>query len=178
MPRSVRWSSSSRCTGCSTSPDDDLVFDVGHQAYAHKLLTGRRARMQTLRQEGGVAPFLDPRESPIDAFAAGHACTAVSVALGMAQARARTGVSRPGGGDRRRRGAHRGADLRGAEQRRASGLPLVVVLNDNQMSISANVGAVPRMLAGPAARTFFEALGFTYLGPVDGTIRSASSCRR
>ena len=74
------------------APEDDLVFDVGHQAYAHKLLTGRGARMHTLRQEGGVAPFLDPRESPFDAFPAGHACTAVSVALGMAQAHARTGA--------------------------------------------------------------------------------------
>jgi len=80
------------------APEDDLVFDVGHQAYAHKLLTGRAPRMGTLRQEGGVAPFLDPRESPFDAFPAGHACTAVSVALGMALARARPGAPvRPGG---------------------------------------------------------------------------------
>ena len=73
------------------APEDDLVFDVGHQAYAHKLLTGRGLRMSTLRQEGGVAPFLDPRESPFDAFPAGHACTAVSVALGMALARSPEG---------------------------------------------------------------------------------------
>jgi 1-deoxy-D-xylulose-5-phosphate synthase len=150
------------------APEDDLVFDVGHQAYAHKLLTGRTARMHTLRQEGGVAPFLDPRESPFDAFPAGHACTAVSVALGMAQARARTGA--PGRavaivGDGALTG---GLTFEGLNDAGTSGLPLVVVLNDNGMSISANVGAVPRMLAGPGARAFFEALGFTYLGPLDG----------
>jgi 1-deoxy-D-xylulose-5-phosphate synthase len=65
------------------SPRDRLVFDVGHQAYAHKLLTGRAARMATLRQAGGVAPFLDRQESPEDAFGAGHACTALSAALGF-----------------------------------------------------------------------------------------------
>jgi 1-deoxy-D-xylulose-5-phosphate synthase len=150
------------------APEDDLVFDVGHQAYAHKLLTGRAPRMNTLRQEGGVAPFLDPRESPFDAFPAGHACTAVSVALGMAQAHARTGA--PGRavaivGDGALTG---GLTFEGLNDAGASGLPLVVVLNDNGMSISANVGAVPRMLAGPGARAFFEALGFTYLGPVNG----------
>ncbi|HET6982127.1 MAG TPA: 1-deoxy-D-xylulose-5-phosphate synthase [Myxococcaceae bacterium] len=150
------------------APEDDLVFDVGHQAYAHKLLTGRASRMHTLRQEGGVAPFLDPRESPFDAFPAGHACTAVSVALGMAQAHARTGA--PGRavaivGDGALTG---GLTFEGLNDAGASGLPLVVVLNDNGMSISANVGAVPRMLAGGGARAFFEALGFTYLGPVNG----------
>jgi 1-deoxy-D-xylulose-5-phosphate synthase len=144
------------------------VFDVGHQAYAHKLLTGRRARMGTLRQEGGVAPFLDPGESPHDAFAAGHACTAVSVALGMLEARRLTGepghaVAVVGDG-----GLTGGLTFEALNNAGASGLGLVVVLNDNQMSISANVGAVSSMLAGPLARGFFEALGFSYLGPVDG----------
>ena len=152
------------------APEDDLVFDVGHQAYAHKLLTGRGSRMETLRQEGGVAPFLDPRESPFDAFPAGHACTAVSVALGMALARTRTGA--PGRavaivGDGALTG---GLTFEGLNDAGASGLPLVVVLNDNGMSISANVGAVPRMLGGSSARAFFESLGFTYLGPVPGHV--------
>nr|MCU0699980.1 1-deoxy-D-xylulose-5-phosphate synthase [Myxococcaceae bacterium] len=74
------------------TPVDRLVFDVGHQAYAHKLLTGRAGRMTTLRQEGGLAPFLDPAESPHDAFGAGHACTAVSVAVGMLEGLHRTGA--------------------------------------------------------------------------------------
>jgi 1-deoxy-D-xylulose-5-phosphate synthase len=151
------------------APEDDLVFDVGHQAYAHKLLTGRRERMHTLRQEGGVAPFLDPRESPLDAFGAGHACTAISVALGMAEARSATGA--PGRavavlGDGALTGGLSFEALNHAGDR---SLPLVVVVNDNGMSISANVGAVPRLLAAAVrARAFFESMGFTYLGPIDG----------
>ena len=152
------------------SPKDALVFDVGHQAYAHKLLTGRRARMHTLRQQGGVAPFLDPQESPHDAFGAGHACTAVSIALGMAEAMAAGG----GGGLRRAvavvgdGGLTGGLTFEGLNNAGASPHPLVVVLNDNGMSISSNVGAVARLLLSGAARGFFESLGFTYLGPVDG----------
>jgi 1-deoxy-D-xylulose-5-phosphate synthase len=150
------------------SPKDALVFDVGHQAYAHKLLTGRGARMHTLRQEGGVAPFLDPKESPHDAFGAGHACTAVSVALGMAEALAEKdslarAVAVLGDG-----GLTGGLTFEGLNNAGASPWPLVVVLNDNGMSISSNVGAVAGMLKSASARSFFEALGFTYLGPLDG----------
>ncbi|MGO8971673.1 MAG: 1-deoxy-D-xylulose-5-phosphate synthase [Myxococcaceae bacterium] len=151
------------------SPKDALVFDVGHQAYAHKLLTGRRERMHTLRQEGGVAPFLDPAESVHDAFGAGHACTAVSVAIGMAQAMAAQGpglaraVAVVGDG-----GLTGGLTFEGLNNAGASPHPLVVVLNDNGMSISSNVGAVAGLLRTAAARAFFEALGFSYLGPVDG----------
>jgi 1-deoxy-D-xylulose-5-phosphate synthase len=150
------------------SPRDPIVFDVGHQAYAHKLLTGRRAQLHTLRQQGGLSPFLDPTESPHDAFGAGHACTAVSVALGMLEARA---LTRKDGrvvaviGDGALTGGLTFEALNNAATARA---PLVVVLNDNQMSISENVGAISRLLKGPEARAFFEALGFTYLGPVDG----------
>jgi 1-deoxy-D-xylulose-5-phosphate synthase len=150
------------------APPDDLVFDVGHQAYAHKLLTGRGERMHTLRQEEGLSPFLDPRESPYDAFGAGHACTAVSVALGMTEARAATGA--PGRavaivGDGALTG---GLSFEGLNNAGGRGLPLVVVVNDNGMSISPNVGAVPHLLASTEARGFFESLGFTYLGPLDG----------
>ena len=150
------------------SPVDKLVFDVGHQAYAHKLLTGRRARMGTLRQAGGIAPFLDPAESPHDAVAGGHACTAVSAALGLLEAerlRERPGrvVAVIGDGSLTGgltfEGLNNAGDLPG---------PLCVVLNDNQMSISANVGAVARMLRGTGARALFEGLGFAYLGPLDG----------
>ncbi len=151
------------------SPKDALVFDVGHQAYAHKLLTGRRQRMHTLRQEGGIAPFLEPRESVHDAFGAGHACTAVSVALGMAEAMAAEGVTQTRAvavvGDG---GLTGGLTFEGLNNAGASRQPLVVVLNDNGMSISSNVGAVARMLQSSAARSFFEALGFSYLGPLDG----------
>lgn len=149
------------------SPVDRLVFDVGHQAYAHKLLTGRASRMRTLRQAGGIAPFLDPSESEHDAFPAGHACTAVSVALGILAAK-RHG-NEPGQvvavvGDGALTG---GLTFEGLNNAGYAPLPLKIVINDNGMSISHNVGAVPRMLTAHS-REFFEALGFTWLGMVDG----------
>ncbi|HLK99274.1 MAG TPA: 1-deoxy-D-xylulose-5-phosphate synthase [Myxococcaceae bacterium] len=150
------------------SPQDSLVFDVGHQAYAHKLLTGRRERMGTLRQAGGIAPFLDPRESPHDAVAAGHSGTAVSAALGLLAGKrllGRKGHAVAVVGDGALTG---GLTFEGLNNTGGAHLPLVVVLNDNQMSISANVGAIPALLRTREARAFFEGLGFTYLGPVDG----------
>ncbi|RKH08700.1 1-deoxy-D-xylulose-5-phosphate synthase [Corallococcus sp. CA053C] len=150
------------------TPQDALLFDVGHQAYAHKLITGRRERMHTLRQAGGIAPFLDPRESPHDALAAGHACTAISAALGMLAGRRQLGhrghvVAVVGDG-----ALTGGLSFEGLNNAGGSHLPLVVLVNDNQMSISANVGAIPALLRTRNARAFFESLGFTYLGPVDG----------
>jgi 1-deoxy-D-xylulose-5-phosphate synthase len=149
------------------SPVDRLVFDVGHQAYAHKLLTGRRAALGTLRQEGGVAPFLDPAESEHDAFGAGHASTAISAALGLLEAKRQLG--QPGEvvaivGDGALTG---GLAFEGLNNAVVAGRPLKVVLNDNGMSISRNVGAVERLLRTDG-RAFFEALGFVYLGPVPG----------
>ncbi|MCY1042942.1 1-deoxy-D-xylulose-5-phosphate synthase [Corallococcus sp. bb12-1] len=150
------------------TPQDAILFDVGHQAYAHKLLTGRRDRMHTLRQAGGIAPFLDPRESPHDALAAGHACTAISAALGVLAGRRQLehrGHVVAVVGDGALTG---GLSFEGLNNAGGSHLPLVVVVNDNQMSISANVGAIPALLRTRNARAFFESLGFTYLGPVDG----------
>jgi 1-deoxy-D-xylulose-5-phosphate synthase len=150
------------------SPQDSILFDVGHQAYAHKLLTGRRERMGTLRQAGGVAPFLDPRESPHDALLAGHACTAVSAGLGLIEGKhvlGRKGHVVAVVGDGALTG---GLTFEGLNNAGGARLPLVVVLNDNQMSISANVGAIPALLRTREARAFFEGLGFTYVGPVDG----------
>lgn len=149
------------------SPVDRLVFDVGHQAYAHKLLTGRRENFATLRQKDGVAPFLDPTESEHDAFGAGHACTALSVALGILAAKKAQG--QPGEvvaivGDGALTG---GLTFEALNNAGASQLPVKLVLNDNGMSISRNVGAVERLLREDA-RPFFESMGFTYLGPVDG----------
>ena len=143
------------------------MFDVGHQAYAHKILTGRRARLPTLRQEGGLAPFLDPAESEHDAFGAGHACTALSVALGLLEGKKRQ--QQPGDvvaivGDGALTG---GLTFEALNHAGASSWPIKLVLNDNGMSISKNVGAVEQLLRqGP--RPFFEAMGFSYLGPVDG----------
>jgi len=150
------------------SPHDALVFDVGHQAYAHKLLTGRRARMPTLRQSQGIAPFLDPSESKHDTFGAGHACTAVSAALGILWAKRQRGddgavVAVIGDGS-----LTGGLTFEGLNNAGASRYPLVVVLNDNEMSISVNVGAVSTALRGLSARNLFESLGFAYLGPVNG----------
>ena len=96
-------------------PRDKLIFDVGHQAYAHKLLTGRYKEFSTIRREGGLSGFPRRGESEYDAFSVGHASTAISAALGMARARrAGRGLSRDGGGGRR--GAYRRHVLRGAQR--------------------------------------------------------------
>ena len=163
---------------------DRLVFDVGHQCYTHKILTGRREQFSSLRQYGGLSGFPKPRESGHDAFIAGHASNSVSVALGMARARtlqhqdysvlALIGDGALSGGL-----AYEGLNNAGA-----SGEPLIVILNDNGMSIDGNVGAVSEV--GRAVydfnhhlktnvkkallpnSTMFEDMGFTYLGPVNG----------
>ena len=149
------------------TPVDRLVFDVGHQAYAHKLLTGRREKMGTLRQAGGLAPFLDPSESEHDAFGAGHASTAISVGVGLVEGlrlRQAPGQVVAIVGDGALTG---GESFEGLNHAAVSGGRLIIVINDNGMSISANVGAVAGMLRRDARR-FFESLGFTYAGPVDG----------
>jgi 1-deoxy-D-xylulose-5-phosphate synthase len=126
---------------------DRIVFDVGHQSYVHKLLTGRQAGFESLRSLGGMSGFPKPSESDADAFIAGHASNSISVALGMARARTLTGgdysvvcVT----GDGALTGGLAFEALNDAGQ---SGERLVVVLNDNGMSIKKNVGAVARMLA-------------------------------
>lgn len=147
------------------TPHDLLVFDTGHQAYAHKLLTGRREAMARLRQAGGAAGFLDRQESAFDAWGAGHASTGISAAVGLCEAAARRGerrrvVAMVGDGALTGGLAFEGLENVGRRD-------LILVLNENGMSIAPNVGGVARMLAnGPKA--FFEALGLTYLGPVDG----------
>lgn len=190
--------------------EDRLVFDVGHQCYVHKALTGRSDLFDTLRQFQGLSGFPKPYESKEDAFIAGHASNSVSVALGMARARslakenyhvlALTGDGALSGG----------LSYEGLNNAGASREPMIVILNDNGMSIDANVGAMSRHLS--ALRTsrgydefkrryrkalnqsavgrkvyeaghdvkkalksslipecsFFEAMGFHYMGPVDG----------
>jgi 1-deoxy-D-xylulose-5-phosphate synthase len=127
------------------SPTDKLVWDVGHQAYPHKLLTGRARRFHTLRQQHGLAGFLSRDESPHDQFGAGHAGTSISAALGMAVARDLAGdhhhvVAIIGDG-----GLTAGMALEALNHVGHSGTRLIVVLNDNQMSIAPNVGALARM---------------------------------
>lgn len=126
---------------------DRLVFDVGHQCYAHKILTQRGGQMDTLRKLGGLSGFPKPREHRTDAFIAGHASNAVSVALGMARARTRTGerysvLALLGDG-----AMTGGLAYEGLSDAGQSGEPLVVILNDNGMSITKNVGGVARHLA-------------------------------
>ena len=126
---------------------DRLVFDVGHQCYAHKILTGRGGRMDTLRQLGGLSGFPKPHEHRADAFIAGHASNAVSVALGMARARTLSGESYHVLallGDGALTG---GLAYEGLSNAGQSGEPLIVVLNDNGMSIAKSVGGVSRHLA-------------------------------
>jgi 1-deoxy-D-xylulose-5-phosphate synthase len=129
------------------TPDDRLVWDVGHQAYPHKVLTGRRDRLYTIKQHEGLAPFPTRSESPYDAFGVGHSSTSVSAALGMAIAAARQGAERRAVaviGD----GAM-SAGMAFEALNHAGSLPvdLLVVLNDNDMSISENVGALSNYLA-------------------------------
>jgi len=126
------------------TPHDKLIFDVGHQAYAHKLLTGRAERFHTIRAHGGLAPFLRREESEYDAFGAGHASTSISAALGMAIARDLKGeryrvVSVTGDG-----AMTGGICYEALNNAGELGTDLLVVLNDNAMSISRNVGAIHR----------------------------------
>ena len=126
---------------------DRLVFDVGHQCYLHKMLTGRREQMTTLRQFGGIAGFPKPSESVHDAFIAGHASNSVAVALGMAQARDVMGEDNTVAaliGDGALTGGLAYEGLSNGGQYRGQ---LLVILNDNGMSIAQNVGAVAQHLA-------------------------------
>src|ERR1700729_30805 len=129
------------------TPDDRLVWDVGHQAYPHKVLTGRRGRLHTIKQDGGLAPFPTRGESEYDTFGVGHSSTSNSAALGMAVAAAQRGEDRKvvaiiGDGALTAGMAFEALNHAGA-------LPadLLIVLNDNDMSISENVGALSNYLA-------------------------------
>lgn len=126
---------------------DRLVFDVGHQSYVHKLLTGRRADFARLRQYGGIAGFPKPEESDTDAFVAGHASSSVSIALGMARARTLQNqdyhvVALIGDG-----ACTGGMAYEGLNDAAVSGEPMVIILNDNTMSIGRNVGGMSRHLS-------------------------------
>lgn len=189
------------------TPHDRLIWDVGHQCYPHKILTGRRDRMPTLRQADGISGFTKRSESPYDPFGAAHSSTSISAALGMATAFDLTGkkdmaIAVIGDGAMTAGMAYEAMNNAGA-----SGLPLVVILNDNDMSIAPPVGALSaylsrlassrpysslRSIAKDVASLFpkpfedaarraeelargivgrgelFQALGFYYVGPIDG----------
>src|SRR6202521_3895808 len=175
------------------TPEDRLIWDVGHQAYPHKILTGRRHRMHTLRTGGGLSGFTKRSESEYDPFGAAHAATSISAALGMAVVRDLRGgnhnvIAVIGDGSLSAGMAYEALNNAGATNGR-----LIVVLNDNEMSIAPAVGAISAYLkrltrnqAGvrnppkgqplldqtdmpPShVRSIFEDIGFNYFGPIDG----------
>lgn len=191
------------------SPRDRIIFDVGHQSYVHKLLTGRRESFDTLRTPGGLSGFTKRAESEHDPFGAGHSSTSVSAAIGFAEAERLSGGNGYAVavlGD----GAYTGGMVHEALNNCARGLKLIIILNENEMSISPNTGAFAEhisklraskgyyktkrriiralwripLIGDPLYRligriktalkhaiyrsTYFEDLGLTYLGPVDG----------
>ncbi|MCQ2543129.1 MAG: 1-deoxy-D-xylulose-5-phosphate synthase [Lachnospiraceae bacterium] len=194
---------------CLDFPEDKLIFDVGHQSYTHKILTGRREEFPTLRKHGGIAGFPKTSESDCDAFNTGHSSTSISAGLGMATARTLNGknntvVSVIGDGALTGGMAYEALNNAGK-----SNTKFIVVLNDNNMSISENVGGVSQYLdnvrttekylelkegvkgklshvprgnemisriqkAKASLKSFvipgmfFEEMGLTYLGPIDG----------
>lgn len=188
------------------TPNDRLVWDVGHQAYPHKILTGRRDQLSSIRQKDGLSPFPRREESEYDTFGVGHSSTSISAALGMAIANKQAGNDRKVVaviGDGAMTAGMAFEALSHAGDIRAN---LLVILNDNDMSISENVGGLSNYLARVLASrlytsmrkggkqvlkkmpamwefmrrteehvkgmfvpgTFFEELGFNYIGPIDG----------
>lgn len=138
------------------SPRDKIIWDVGHQAYAHKLLTGRRERFHTLRQLNGISGFTKPEESPHDPFGAGHASTAISAALGMAIARDMMGedyhiIAVVGDGALTGGMAMEALNHGGHLQKR-----ILLVLNDNERSIAENVGGLSNYLAKLSANKLYN----------------------
>ena len=177
------------------SPQDVLIFDVGHQCYPHKLLTGRRALFSSLRQTGGLSGFTDPKESPHDHFYAGHAGNALSLALGIAKDRDLREINQmilPILGDA---ALTCGLALEALNNIPPSLKKFLIILNDNAMSISKNVGAIPQILNSSfnnfvekslkesvvkgalnleaidcfsRPSLFFKQFGLSYVGPIDG----------
>ncbi len=157
------------------APKDKLIWDVSHQTYPHKILTGRRDQMSTLRQPGGLSGFAKRSESEYDAFGAGHSSTSISAALGVAAAR-----------DLRREGdighvvaiigdgaMSAGQAFEALNNAGALKTHLIIVLNDNDMSIAPPTGAMAdhfRTLSPDISQNsgYFEALGCSYQGPIDG----------
>ncbi len=161
---------------CLNTPEDFLVWDVGHQCYPHKIITGRKDQMVTMRQRYGLAPFPKRDESPWDSFGTGHSSTSISAALGFALAaqlkgEARHSVAVIGDG-----AMTAGMAFEAMNHAAHTHANLLVILNDNDMSISPNEGGFATYLAknlrnrvaGETSAALFEALAFSYTGPIDG----------
>ncbi|MDR3552698.1 MAG: 1-deoxy-D-xylulose-5-phosphate synthase N-terminal domain-containing protein, partial [Clostridia bacterium] len=137
------------------SPDDQIVWDVGHQCYAHKLLTGRYEQFKTIREYGGLSVFKKPCESECDPFGCGHSSTSISAATGLAKAKTLRrddsySIAVIGDGALTGGLAYEGMNNAGRAHDR-----LIVILNDNEMSISKNVGAIARHLAVIRAKPLY-----------------------
>lgn len=147
------------------SPKDKFVWDVGHQAYAHKLITGRASRFSSLRTYGGLSGFLAREESEHDVFGAGHSSTALSAALGFAYRSDDWTVAIVGDG-----GLTAGVSFEALNNIQSPNHfgPMLVILNDNQMSISENVGGIHHILSNGRAPDYFGLFGFDYVGPMNG----------
>jgi 1-deoxy-D-xylulose-5-phosphate synthase len=159
------------------SPKDRLLWDVSHQCYPHKILTGRRHEMSSIRQTGGISGFTNRAESEHDPFGAAHSSTAISAGLGFATARDLSGedgevVCIVGDG-----AMSAGLAFEAMNNAGVSGRRMFVILNDNNMSIAEPVGALSDHLTdlraepyrkGESCGSLFENLGFDYIGPVDG----------
>ncbi len=138
-------------------PKDKLIWDVGHQGYVHKILTGRREQLPTIRQHGGLSGFLRIDESPYDLFGAGHASTSISAAMGFAKARDFRGAKNSVLaliGDGALTG---GMALEGLNNAADDGTDITIVLNDNEMSIAENVGALASYLAKLRMEPLYQA---------------------
>lgn len=157
-----------------SAPRDTIIWDVSHQCYPHKILTGRRERMRSLRKKDGVSGFTRRGESVFDPFGAAHSSTSISAGLGFATARDLKGceghvVCIIGDG-----AMSAGMAFEAMNNAGNSGRPMIVILNDNDMSISESTGALSKHLAavrqgtGARAGNLFENFGFDYRGPIDG----------
>ena len=156
------------------TPEDQLIWDVGHQAYGHKILTGRKAVFHTNRQIGGLSGFPNREESDYDAFGVGHASTSISAALGMAIASKLKGDTKKQHiaiiGDA---SIASGMAFEGLNHAGVTDANLLVILNDNAIGIDPSVGALKQYLTNVKKGTqkqdnIFEALNFDYSGPIDG----------
>ncbi|RRO15941.1 1-deoxy-D-xylulose-5-phosphate synthase [Flavobacteriaceae bacterium 14752] len=156
------------------TPDDQLIWDVGHQAYGHKILTGRRDTFHTNRQLGGLSGFPSRDESPYDAFGVGHSSTSISAALGMAMASQLEGNSREHIAVIGDASIASGMAFEGLNHAGVTSANLLVILNDNAIGIDPSVGALKNYLTKakigykPKQSNIIEALNFTYVGPIDG----------
>lgn len=158
---------------CFDTPKDVLIWDVGHQAYGHKMLTGRKAAFDHLRQEGGISGFPKREESLYDAFGTGHAGTAISAALGMALSSTLKGENKQHIAVVGDASIANGMAFEALNHLGTTQANVLVILNDNTMGIDPSVGALKHYFETvkkehPDTPNFFESLNLKYSGPIDG----------